>query len=61
MNKLYVIGNCYVNNEEDAKRLFNILITSGYTLAYDLNSKTSCTILKEEYIVSEEENKEEEK
>ena len=47
MSKLYVIGNCYSDNENNAAELFKVLEDAGYTLAYNTKSKVSATILKE--------------
>lgn len=56
MSKLFVIGNCYAENADYAKNLFEVLEGAGYTLAYNNKSMNSCTILKE---VEEEEPTEE--
>ena len=56
MGKLYVIGNCYSDNESNAREIFDVLEEAGYTLGYNTVSKTSATILKE---IAEEEPTEE--
>ena len=47
MGKLYVVGNCYSDNENNAKELFGVLEAAGYTLGYNTMSKSSCVIMKE--------------
>ena len=47
MSKLYVVGNCYSDSEENAKELFGVLEGAGYTLGYNTMSKNSCVIMKE--------------
>lgn len=56
MSKLYVIGNCYSDNETNAKEIFDVLEAAGYTLGYNTVNKTAATILKE---IAEEEPTEE--
>lgn len=56
MSKLYVIGNCYSDNETNANELFGVLQEAGYTLGYNSMSKTTAVIMKE---VNEEESEEE--
>lgn len=55
MSKLYVIGNCYSDNEENAKELFRVLEGAGYTLGYNTMSNNSCVIMKE---ITEEDTEE---
>ena len=45
MNKLVVIGNCYADNQDKAKELFEILTNAGYMLGYQTD--TSVVIMKE--------------
>jgi hypothetical protein len=47
MSNLYVIGNCYSDDEKYAKELFQVLTNAGYTLAYNHNSNKACVIMKE--------------
>ena len=47
MDKLYVIGQCYSDNSDNAKELFKVLEDAGYILGYSINNKNSCTIMKE--------------
>jgi len=56
MSKLYVIGNIYSDNTDNANELFTAITDAGYTLGYNTMSKNSAVIMKE---VSEEENTEE--
>lgn len=56
MSNLYVVGNCYAENETYAKDIFKILTDAGYTLAYNSRGKNSVTILKEIELEEEEPN-----
>lgn len=47
MSKLYVIGNVYSDNSENAKELFDVLTAAGYTLGYNTMSSSSAVIMKE--------------
>ena len=56
MSKLYVIGNVYSDNTDNANELFQVLTGAGYTLGYNTMSNNSAVIMKE---IAEEENTEE--
>lgn len=47
MSKLYVVGNCYSDNEKNAQEIFAVLENAGYTLAYNTQNSKSCVIMKE--------------
>lgn len=55
MSKLYVVGNCYSDNEKYAAEIFQVLVDAGYTLAFNHDSNKSCVIMKEMEPVEEEE------
>ena len=46
MSKLYVIGNVYSDNQENALELFSVLENAGYTLGYNTVNKNSAVIMK---------------
>ena len=56
MSNLYVIGNCYAENDVYAKDIFKVLTDAGYELAYNSRGKNSVTILKEIEVEEEEPN-----
>ncbi len=47
MSKLYVIGNVYSDNQENAQELFSVLENAGYTLGYNTVNKNSAVIMKD--------------
>lgn len=54
MSKLYVMGNFYSDNSDNAQEIFNILENAGYVLGYNVTNKNACTIMKYEDIEEEE-------
>jgi len=47
MSNLYVVGNCYAEDEVHAKKIFKVLTDAGFTLAYNTRNKNSATIMEE--------------
>lgn len=47
MSKLYVIGNVYSDNQDNALELFSVLENAGYTLGYNTVNKNSAVIMKD--------------
>lgn len=47
MSKLYVIGNVYSDNNDNAQELFKVIADAGYTLGYNTMNKNSAVIMKE--------------
>lgn len=47
MNKLYVIGNVYSDNNDNAQELFTVLENAGYTLGYNTMNQNSAVIMKD--------------
>ena len=59
MKKLFIMGNCYSDDDENAKELFNVLEDAGYTLAYNSKNIRSATIMKEVEVPDEQDEPEE--